>query len=106
MTMSCDRVSADSGPGARQESLSGQKLEDVYINNYQYPLKWQYFGSETGVSNVYPAFRAGDCTSYDVRFRLERKKEWGGGKRMSGGGRRKIILYCVEALTFGSSLLS
>ncbi|KAL5510739.1 hypothetical protein EMCRGX_G006337, partial [Ephydatia muelleri] len=65
---SCDRVSAEAGPGMHQDSLFG-KLTDVYMDNYQPPLKWQYFGSETGVCNVYPAFRADSCGSFDPRFR-------------------------------------
>eukprot|EP00731_Ephydatia_muelleri_P032598 Em0024g142a len=66
--MSCDKVSGQSGPGAQQESVYG-KLIAVYTDNSHAPVKWQYFGSEKGVSNVYPAYKVDNCDSFDPRYR-------------------------------------
>lgn len=63
---SCDRRSGAADPAA--PSLY-DLLYQTYQQNDQNPLKWQYFGSEAGVANQYPAGRAPDCTSYDHRFR-------------------------------------
>ena len=32
-------------------------------------LKWQYFGSEKGLTTQFPASKSDDCSSYDNRFR-------------------------------------
>ncbi len=63
---SCDRVSGIADISAR--SVYGE-LDSVYKENEQAPLKWQYFGSELGVLNQFPAGKAPDCTTYDHRFR-------------------------------------
>ena len=63
---SCDRVSGIADISA--PSLYG-RLDSIYKTNDQAPLKWQYFGSEFGVINQYPAGKAPDCDSYDHRFR-------------------------------------
>ncbi len=63
---SCDRVSGIADNSA--PSLFGQ-LDGVYKENERAPLKWQYFGSELGVLNQFPAGKAPDCDTYDHRFR-------------------------------------
>ena len=32
-------------------------------------LKWQYFGSEKGLTTQFPASKSTDCSTYDNRFR-------------------------------------
>ena len=66
--LSCDKLSGQAGPGAQQESVYG-KLIGVYTDNSHAPVKWQYFGSEKGVSNLYPAYKVEDCNSFDPRYR-------------------------------------
>ena len=63
---SCDRISEAADESAK--SING-KLDVVYMDNNQSPMKWQYFGSEYGIINQFPASKAPDCSSYDHRFR-------------------------------------
>ena len=64
---SCDRITQTADESA--ESLYG-KLDSIYIQNNKVPMKWQYFGSEKGVLNQFPASRTSSCNStYDHRFR-------------------------------------
>ena len=63
---SCDRISEAADESAK--SINGE-LDAVYMDNNQSPMKWQYFGSEYGIINQFPASKAPDCSSYDHRFR-------------------------------------
>nr|XP_026690878.1 VWFA and cache domain-containing protein 1-like isoform X2 [Ciona intestinalis] len=64
----CERKSSNS-------PLNPTKLQNGFknacIQNYQNlpSLKWQYFGSEQGVTTLFPSLRATNCGSFDNRFR-------------------------------------
>ena len=52
-------------------SLKPGKFEEVAEKNIRDSpsLKWQYFGSETGIMTTYPKAMKKDCDSYDPRVR-------------------------------------
>ena len=64
----CIRQSEFAGDNKRYATSS---LLQAFKQNHNSAdeLKWQYFGTEEGLSFVYPSSKASDCDSYDPRFR-------------------------------------
>ncbi|XP_078487608.1 VWFA and cache domain-containing protein 1-like [Ciona intestinalis] len=64
----CERKSSNS---PLNPTILQNGFKNACVQNYQNlpSLKWQYFGSEQGVTTLFPSFRTTDCGSYDNRFR-------------------------------------
>ena len=64
----CSRIAKESPSDARH--LGNNVIEAMTKNLEEQPsLKWQYFGSEKGITTQFPASKSGNCSSYDNRFR-------------------------------------
>ena len=65
----CTLISGRSTSGAR--NLEGNVVETMKENLKRSPnLKWQYFGSDEGLTTQFPATNtSSDCSFYDNRFR-------------------------------------
>ena len=66
--VACSLIAEESSSDARH--LGDNVIDAMKKNLEEQPsLKWQYFGSEKGVTTQFPASKSGDCSSYDNRFR-------------------------------------
>ena len=64
----CSLIAEESSSDARH--LGDNVIDAMKKNLEEQPsLKWQYFGSEKGITTQFPASKSGDCSSYDNRFR-------------------------------------
>ena len=64
----CTRTSKEATSFVR--NLGDNVFEAMVKNLEDQPLlKWQYFGSEKGLTTQFPASKSADCSTYDSRFR-------------------------------------